>query len=337
MQPPRPALLLQAPREGVEVPPPLTLGLGLLGLGVVLVAFGWRRRARSFLRDLLLIVGLALPLLGGAILWNSLLPAGTRGHDSVRLVLILVTSALSIFAVSRIVVTSIRWWGSRSEPVRSSQRTLERVARVLVLVLGLLVVLDVLKVPISPLLTTLGIGSLAVALALQDTLANFFAGLYIAADRPLREGDYIKLGSGEEGVVLGVGWRSTRLRTPEETIVIVPNAKLAQTSITNFDLLDRKLVVSVRIPVAYGQDPERVRRILGTVAGSAAGKVAGLVAHPAPSVDFEPGFGDLGLEFTISAHVESVEHVSAVKTELRLRAAQGLRAEGIELLRSGHP
>lgn len=323
--------------DAESIQTPLALGGGLLALGTILIALGARRRSPSFLRDLVLVIGFALPLVGGAILWIRFLPPGNPWHESVRLALVLATSVLSIAAASRILITSIRWWGTRSEPVRASQRTLERIARFLVLVLGLLVILEILKVPITTLLTTLGVGSLAVALALQDTLANFFAGLYLAADRPLREGDYIKLGSGEEGVVLGIGWRSTRLRTPDETIVIVPNAKLAQTSVTNFDLGERKLAVSVRIPVAYGQNPHRVREILEAVAGTSVGKVQGLLESPAPTAVFEPGFGDLALEFTISAHAQSIEAVTRVRSELRLRAAEGLRAEGIELVRSGHP
>ena len=96
--------------------------------------------------------------------------------------------------------------------------------------------LESLGVPVAPLLTTLGIGSLAVALALQDTLANFFAGLHLLADRPVRPGDYIKLHEGEEGFVETIGWRSSRLRTTKNNIVVVPNQKLSQAILTNFHL-----------------------------------------------------------------------------------------------------
>ncbi|HLY11442.1 MAG TPA: mechanosensitive ion channel domain-containing protein, partial [Planctomycetota bacterium] len=137
--------------------------------------------------------------------------------------------------------------------------------------------------------------------------------------------------------VLGVGWRSTRLRNSADNVVIVPNAKLAQASITNFDLGDRKIAISVRIPVAYGQDPRRVTEILQAVAQGAVGQIAGLADTPAPSAAFDPGFGDLALEFTMACHILSRDHETFVKSELRQRAAQRLSAEGFELLRQGLP
>ena len=97
--------------------------------------------------------------------------------------------------------------------------------RVAVAILALITALESLGVPVAPLLTTLGIGSLAVALALQDTLANFFAGLYLLADRPVRTGDYVKLHEGAEGFVETIGWRSSRLRTSSNNIVVVPNSQ----------------------------------------------------------------------------------------------------------------
>jgi len=315
----------------------LLLAGSLLIAGTVLVLLVRRHQKPSFLRDFILILGLALPLLGGALFWEILLPSSSPEHARGRLILILVTWALSVYALSRFSVTAIRWWAERSEPIKSSEVTLARLVRLGILVLGLLVILDVLQVPITPLLTTLGIGSLAIALALQDTLSNFFAGLYLLADRPLGVGDYVKLNSGEEGVVLGIGWRSTHLRSSAENIVIVPNAKVAQASITNFDLGNRRIVTTIRIPVAYGQDPRRILASLQAVAQAAVGQIAGLADTPPPSASFDPGFGDLALEFTITCTLQSREVETSVKSELRQRAARRLSEEHIELIRSGHP
>jgi small-conductance mechanosensitive channel len=310
----------------------LLLGGCLLVSGVVLVLFVRRNRNPSFLRDFILLLGLALPLLGGALLLAILVPPDSPERVHGRLALLLATWALSVYAMMRFSVTALRWWAEQSEPIKASQVTLARIVRLLILMLGLLVFLDILKVPITPLLTTLGIGSLAIALALQDTLTNFFAGLYIAADRPLYEGDYIKLNSGEEGVVLRVGWRTTQLRSPADNIVIVPNAKVAQASITNFDLGDRRLAISIRIPVAYGQDPRRITQVLQAVLHGAVGQVPGLLDTPAPTASFDPGFGDRALEFTMSCHVLSRDYETSVKSDLRQRAAQHLTQEHIALI-----
>src|SRR3972149_4116414 len=103
-----------------------------------------------------------------------------------------------------------------------------------VLVLGGLLVLSTLGVAISPLLAALGVGGIAVGLALQDTLSNLFAGVHILMEKPLRVGGYVKLESGQEGYVTDVGWRTTRIRMLPNNMIIVPHAKLAQSIVTNY-------------------------------------------------------------------------------------------------------
>ncbi|MCX5858960.1 MAG: mechanosensitive ion channel [Proteobacteria bacterium] len=105
-------------------------------------------------------------------------------------------------------------------------------ARISILVIGIITMLNQLGVSITPLLTTLGIGGLAVALALQETLSNLFAGLFMTIGGQIRVGDQIKLQSGEEGQVVDTDWRSTRIRNQQNNLIIIPNAKLSQTIIT---------------------------------------------------------------------------------------------------------
>src|SRR5205814_7793895 len=104
-----------------------------------------------------------------------------------------------------------------------------------------LILLDVLGVKITPLLTALGVGGLAVALALQDTLSNLFAGVHLLADRPIRVGDYVKIAENIEGHVVDVGWRSTRVRTLGNNVMIVPNKRVAESVIVNYDMPERPM------------------------------------------------------------------------------------------------
>ncbi|MBI2933233.1 MAG: mechanosensitive ion channel family protein [Planctomycetes bacterium] len=304
----------------------------LMVLGFIMATLFARNRSHSFVRDLLLLLALLLPLMGTAMLLTGLPPDSPWTHRGQALLLFAVALVVS-YGVGRLLVTGIRAWSARSEAVRSVRGTLEVMARAVSLVIGALVLLDMLKVSIAPLLTTLGIGSLAVALALQDTLSNFFAGLHLTADRPLREGDYIRLDSGEEGHVITVGWRSARLRTPANNVIVVPNAKLARASITNFDLPERRLAITIRVPIAYGQDSRKAERVLAETLASAAGQVPGLLAEPTPTVLFHPGFGDLALEFSVTCHVASFDQQLSVQHELRHRFGERLRQEGIELMR----
>ena len=140
-------------------------------------------------------------------------------------------------ALTRLAVAGVSVYAVRRPTLAPATSVARMAVRILIGILAILTGLQSLGVPVTPLLTTLGIGSLAVALALQDTLANFFAGLYLLADRPVRPGDYIKLSEGgAEGYVDSIGWRSSRLRTLIGNTVIVPNQKLSQTILTNFQL-----------------------------------------------------------------------------------------------------
>jgi small-conductance mechanosensitive channel len=203
--------------------------------------------------------------------------------------------------------------------------------RVFVLVIGGLILLDALGVRITPLLTALGVGGLAVALALQDTLSNLFAGVHLLADRPIRVGDYVKIAETIEGYVVDVGWRSTRVRTLGNNVMIVPNKRVAESVIVNYDMPERRMGVTVGVCVAYGSDPERVESVLVDEARKTAAEVPGLLLEPPPSVKLIPGFGLYGLDFTLGCQVASFVDQFAVQHELRKRVLRRLHAESIDL------
>jgi len=204
-------------------------------------------------------------------------------------------------------------------------------SRVTVLVVGVLVLLSVLGIHITPILTALGVGGLAVALALQDSLANLFAGMHLLADKPIRVGDYVKIADTTEGYVVDIGWRSTRLRMLQNTVVVVPNKKVAESIITNYDLPEPRLSLAIRVSVGYKSDPDHVERALVDEASKGAGLIPGLLAHPAPFVRLIPGFGESSLDFTLNVEVASFVDQYVVQHELRKRILRRLRAEGIEI------
>jgi small-conductance mechanosensitive channel len=202
--------------------------------------------------------------------------------------------------------------------------------RAVILSIGLLVLLDSLGIQITPLLTALGVGGLAVALALQDTLTNLFAGVHLLADRPIRVGDYVRIAE-IEGHVVDVGWRSTRLRMLANNVVIVPNKKVAESIITNYDMPERRMALTLPVSVGYGSDPEQVEAVLKDVALAAAREVPGLLAEPAPLARLIPGFGAYALEFTLICQVASFVDQYVVQHELRKRILRRLREERIEI------
>ncbi|MBI3621834.1 MAG: mechanosensitive ion channel [Nitrospirae bacterium] len=160
----------------------------------------------------------------------------------------------------------------------------------IILTIGILIVLGTLGVSITPLLTALGVGGLAVALALQDTLGNLFAGMHILVEKTIRVGDFVKLESGEEGYVADIGWRTTRLRLLPNNLVVIPNSKLAQSIVTNYDLPEKRMALLIPISVSYDNDPGRVERMLVEEAVKGSQDIPGLLSEPAPFVRFIPGF-----------------------------------------------
>jgi small-conductance mechanosensitive channel len=141
-------------------------------------------------------------------------------------------------AAASIAVRTIAAYGERQGMPFAVAGLTRTLTRVLVLATGLMTLLAYLNISITPMLTALGIGGLAVALALQDTLANFFAGLHILVERPIFVGDFIRLESGQEGVVTDIGWRTTRVRTLSSNMVVAPNTKITSGTLVNYSLPD---------------------------------------------------------------------------------------------------
>ncbi len=197
--------------------------------------------------------------------------------------------------------------------------------------IGFLIILNDLGISIAPLITALGVGGLAVALALQDTLANLFAGVHILMEKSIRIGDFVKLETGQEGYVDDITWRSTRVRMLPNNMVVIPNSKLAQSVVTNYSLPDRRMAVQIPVSVSYSSDPDKVGRILLEEAKKAAGEVPGLLADPEPVVRFIPGFGESSLDFTLACHVREFTDQYTAQHELRKRIFKRFQQDGIEM------
>ena len=172
-----------------------------------------------------------------------------------------------------------------------STTILVNVTRVGILIVGALLVLAVLDISITPVLTALGVGGLAVALALQDTLGNLFAGLQLVASGQIKPGDYVLLESGQEGTVADVAWRTTTLRTAQDKLVIVPNSKLAQSIVTNYQPTDEPIAVTVEFSVAYDAELEQVEAVVADVAAEVMAEMQPELAGEPPVVRFR-AFGD---------------------------------------------
>jgi small-conductance mechanosensitive channel len=270
-------------------------------------------------------------------LWAALVYADATERMSSRLSqpLSLVLEVAVILSVTITIANVLSTLIQRTSERRALGRPItglgQSVARGTVYIVGVLVLLAALGIEITPILTALGVGGLAVALALQDTLSNLFAGIHLLADKPIRVGDYVKVADTVEGHVEDIGWRSTRVRMLQNVVVTIPNKRVAESIITNYDLPAPRLALPIRVGVDYAADPDLVERLLVDEATRAIGEVPGLLDEPAPSARLIPGFGDFSLDFTLICHVKSFTDQFPVQHELRKRILRRLSAEGVPI------
>jgi small-conductance mechanosensitive channel len=196
---------------------------------------------------------------------------------------------------------------------------------------GVLIILSYLGISIMPIITTLGIGGLAIGLALKDTLSNIFSGLYILLEKNIKVGDFIELENGKKGYVMNINWRTTTIKTSSNDVVILPNEKLAQSIIVNFAKPAELTRVALEIPVSYNTDIEKFEKIVMEEVYSLAKENDKLLLDPAPVLRFIPGFKDSSLNFTLYFSTVNYENGFLVQSELRKRIFKRLKKEGIEI------
>ena len=252
-------------------------------------------------------------------------------RDNLGKTSIAVLIALTTYGLARSGRVLLVWYLRKAKVRQSLIRLVQRIAILLVYVGGLLVLLDYLNISITPMIAGLGLGGLAVALALQPTLSNFFAGTQIVFDRVVRVGDYIELDNGTiRGYVTEVGWRSTRIRTPFNNLVIIPNSKLAESVITNYYNPTTELGVIVTAGVSYSSDLARVQSIALDVAREVIQDLDEAIKTFEPWFGYEE-FGESNINFWVWIQAKDRVASFRVKSELIRCLHARFNQEGITI------
>jgi small-conductance mechanosensitive channel len=332
--------------SGFDIPLPLILagpatvllfgGIGwLVGrLLTMLLSRGARRTATDI--DDLILKAVQGPIclataLGGAWLALRALPLPGEMDAYLNRGWIVAATLLLVAVGLRMINSLTREVVQKSPTLAGASGIIRVVGRVVVLSLGGVMILQSLGIAVEPLIASLGIGSLAVGFALKDTLSNLFAGVYLFADRPLRVGDYVKIEGGEEGFVEAIGWRATRIRMLANNMIIVPNAKLSESILTNYDLPEPQMSVVLKIAVACDTDPTRLLQVLVEEAKAGIPEIPGLLADPEPIARFSPGFNDNTFEFSLIVWVSRYVDQYQVQSELRRKIFTRFHREGIHI------
>ncbi len=230
-----------------------------------------------------------------AILYIPINPTFLSLLQKILLVIIIFSGTL---VIARIAAGFVDIYANKVKGVLASTTMFLNLTKLLVFLIGILIILQTLGISISPMLTALGIGGLAVALALQDTLSNLFSGLQIIASRQVRPGDYVKLNTGEEGYVTDITWRNTTIRAIPDNMIIVPNSKLASTILTNYHQPAKVMSVIVQIGVSYDSDLAKVEKVTLEVAKEILREIEGGISDFEPFIRYHT-FADFSINFNV--------------------------------------
>ncbi len=258
--------------------------------------------------------------------------------DGISIVEIYILLAILVGAYffSKILTTIILWY--TKEIVKKSKSKVDdtmfvflgKIVSIIIYVIAIIIILSRLGIEISPLLASLGIAGLAVALALQDSLSNFFSAIYLTVDKPIKIGDYMELENGLGGYVDEIGWRSTKLRTLPNNYVIIPNSKLSQTIFTNYSSPVDEMSIIVKVGVAYSSDLKKVEKVTIETIKKVLQNTEGGVKNFEPFIRYNT-FGDSSIDFSVILRVRSFVDQYLVKHEFVKALHEAYRKNNIEI------
>jgi MscS family membrane protein len=236
------------------------------------------------------------------------------------------------YALARAYGIVMEWYATESVAAREGQLAAEfgpflaKAGKVFLALVCLIAVLEHLRVDVRSLVVSLGVGSLAVGLAAQDTLANMFAGFALMLDRPFKVGDRIALSTGETGDVVAIGMRATRIRTLDDTILIVPNAALVKDRVVNVSLPNRNLTLRLEVGVAYGTDLDRARALM-----AAAARGCAYVEPSREPVVLATRFADFSVTLMLVCWAKDYAEAGLAGSAVREAIHRDFAREGIEI------
>jgi small-conductance mechanosensitive ion channel mscS len=240
----------------------------------------------------------------------------------------------NVFSITRVIARTVdgvvTMYFERSDKNLPKTTLLNSILIGVIYAMGLLVILQYYGISIAPILTAAGVGGMAVALALQETLANIFSGLHLILSKQLRIGDYIKLGSGEEGRVTDITWRfTTIIPVGASNTIVIPNKTIAGANITNFSLPTQNINLSVPVGVAYDSDLAAVERITIETAKDVLARVDNN-PDANPLVRYT-NFGDSSINFVVILPSSLFDHQGLITHEFIKALTDRYRTEGIDI------
>lgn len=320
--------------------PIILIGLGLL-IGTVV-----EKLLIGTLKKLLNRTALALnkeitTLLRGVILWlfglwgfylatYSLVGVDKDVIQFLRKLIVALLLVAVIRLTARLSVAVVRFYLNHSQGLQGLPNTsiFENIIRVIVFIVGFIMLLQTIGISVVPLITALGVGGLAISLALQDTLANMFAGINMLLNKQIKVGDFVKLENGMEGVIMDIGWRNTLVRKLSNSAIIIPNSKMATSIIINHTLPFPETSIVITLNVKFDVDLEEVEVLAKSVAKEILAHTEGGIAGFEPAVRFH-SFGETSIQFDVILRVQEFADQYRVRHEFMKALHTRFRREGL--------
>jgi small-conductance mechanosensitive channel len=273
----------------------------------------------------MVIIWLLIAGIYGAILSIPMNPSLLAHLKQILLVVVILSGTL---VIAKMTAGFVSIYVQRDDVPLPSTSIFRNLTKVLVFLIGIMVILQSLGISITPILTALGVGGLAAALALQPTLANLFSGLQIIVAKQLHPGDYVKLDSGEEGYVTDVTWRNTTIRALPNNMIIVPNSRMASAIITNYYQPQQETSVLIQVGVSYDSDLKKVEKVTIEVGKEIMKEVEGGVPEFEPLIRYHT-FDDSSINFTVILRTKEYVGQYLIKHEFIKRLHERYDKEGI--------
>jgi small-conductance mechanosensitive channel len=251
-------------------------------------------------------------------------------HQELTDIFFIIITFLIAYIITRISTITLGTFLKIKKGLERTPHLINNFFSIIIYLLAIIVILGYFKLDITPLLAGVGVGALAIGLALQSTLANFFAGLHIVSDQPIRVGDFIELDKDTMGFVEDIGWRSTRIKTMTDNLIIVPNGKLADSTILNYSMPKQDLSFWVHCGVAYESDLQKVEQVTLEVAKEVQQTFPGAVKDFEPLFRFQE-FGDSNIDFIAILRVEEPMKRYVVRNEFIKKLKKRFDKEKIEI------
>lgn len=238
------------------------------------------------------------------------------------------------FTASRLSSILLDWYLQHIAPTTSSPLdnqiipSVKRMMPIIIYAIAALWGLSIFEIAISPLLATLGIGGIAVALAAQPTLSNYFAGTYVISEGEIKEGDFIEIEGGPSGFVEDISWRSTKLRSRFNNLIIIPNSMMSENMITNYSRPAQAMNVIVTGGVSYSSDLQQVEEILIETAQKVVVDSEHAITETDPRCGFSV-FGDSNIDFWVFLQATDRAGSFQLKSQLIKEIHARFNQEGI--------